>query len=105
MLDLPMCTRPYARTHGANKSILFAQIFDPYEITLRDFAQIKDDIFAHLYKALSRVYLHLLKFGSVRAIPSDFDFCAKMYCFICSYKRGTKPCTREQIKYSLVLDP
>ena len=41
------------RTHGANKSILFAQILNPYEETLREFAQIKDDLFAHVYKALS----------------------------------------------------
>ena len=32
------------RTHGANKSILFAQILDPYEVTLREFAQIKNDL-------------------------------------------------------------
>ena len=31
------------RTHGANKSILVAQILDPYEVvTLDEFAQIKD---------------------------------------------------------------
>ena len=36
---------------GANTSIIFAQIFDPYEVTLREFAQIKDDSFAHVYKA------------------------------------------------------
>ena len=40
------------RTHGANKSILFAQIVDPYEVTLDEFAQIKDALFAHAYKAL-----------------------------------------------------
>ena len=40
------------RTHGENKSILFAQISDPYEVTLLEFAQIKDDLFAHVYKAL-----------------------------------------------------
>ena len=39
------------RTHGANKSILFAQIFNLYEVTPREFAQIKDDLFAHVYKA------------------------------------------------------
>ena len=39
------------RTHGANKPILFAQIIDPYEVTQREFAQIKDDFFAHVYKA------------------------------------------------------
>ena len=39
------------RTHGANKSILFAQILDPYEVTLDEFAQIKDVLFAHVYKA------------------------------------------------------
>ena len=30
------------RTHGANKSNLFAQIIDPYEATRDEFAQIKD---------------------------------------------------------------
>ena len=39
------------RTHEANKSILFAQILDPYEVTQREFAQIKEDLFAHVYKA------------------------------------------------------
>ena len=39
------------RTHGANKSILFAQISDKYEVTLREFAQIKDNLFAYVYKA------------------------------------------------------
>ena len=41
------------RTHEANKSILFAQIRDPYEVTPDEFAQIKDALFAHVYKALS----------------------------------------------------
>ena len=41
------------RTHGANKSILFAQILDPYEVTQEEFAQIKDGLFAHEYKALT----------------------------------------------------
>ena len=36
-------------THGANKSNLFAQIFNPYEVTLSDFAQINDGLFAHVY--------------------------------------------------------
>ena len=40
------------RTHGANKSVFLAQIFDTYEVTLWGFAQIKDDLFAHVYKAL-----------------------------------------------------
>ena len=44
------------RTNGANKSILFAQIFDPNEVTPREFAQIRDDLFAHVYKAL---WMHL----------------------------------------------
>ena len=35
-------------THGANKSILFAQISDPYEVTLSEFAQIKRVLFAHV---------------------------------------------------------
>ena len=39
------------RTHGANKSILFAQIFNPYGVTQDKFAQIKDILFAHVYKA------------------------------------------------------
>ena len=43
--------------HGANESVLFAQIFDPYEVTIREFAHIKDDLFAHVYKA-SRPRLH-----------------------------------------------
>ena len=40
--------------HGANKSILFALILDPYEVTLTKFAQIKRVLFAHVYKALVR---------------------------------------------------
>ena len=40
-----------SRTHGANKSNLFAQIFNPYEVTQSEFAQINDDLFAHVYKA------------------------------------------------------
>ena len=39
------------RTHGANKSILFAQILDPYEVISEGFAQINDVLFAHVYKA------------------------------------------------------
>ena len=39
----------YARLHGANKSILFAQILDPYVVTLSGFAQIKRVLFAHVY--------------------------------------------------------
>ena len=39
------------RTHGANKLILFAQILDRYEVTQKEFAQIKDVLFAHVYKA------------------------------------------------------
>ena len=42
------------RTHGANKSIVFAQILDPYEVTLSEFAQIKCVLFAHVYKALAK---------------------------------------------------
>ena len=38
------------RTHGANKSILFAQSIDPFEVTLDEFAQIKNALFAHVYK-------------------------------------------------------
>ena len=40
-----------SRTHKANKSILFAQIWDPYEVTPDEFAQIKDVLFAHVHKA------------------------------------------------------
>ena len=40
------------RTHGANKSNLFAQILNPYEVTLSEFAQINDGLFAHVYEAL-----------------------------------------------------
>ena len=43
------------RAHEANKSILFAQIFDRYEVTLREFGQIKDALFAHVNKALKRL--------------------------------------------------
>ena len=39
-------------THGANKSVLFAQIFDPYEVNLQEFAQIKNGLFADVYKTL-----------------------------------------------------
>ena len=41
------------RTHGAIKSILFAQILDPYGVTRDEFAQINDVLFAHVYKALT----------------------------------------------------
>ena len=34
------------RMHGANKSILFAQTFDPYKVTPLEFAQIKGYLFA-----------------------------------------------------------
>ena len=44
------------RTHGANKLILIAQILVLYEVTLRGFAKIKDNLFAHVYKALRRFY-------------------------------------------------
>ena len=37
------------RTHGENKSSLFAQFFHPYEVTLSEFAQINDGLFAHVY--------------------------------------------------------
>ena len=33
-------------THGANKFDLFAQIFNPYEVTLSEFDQINDGLFA-----------------------------------------------------------
>ena len=40
------------RTHGANKSILFAQILDPFKVISEGFAQKIDDVlFAHVYKA------------------------------------------------------
>ena len=42
------------RTHGANNSILFAQILDPYEVISEGFVQINDVLFAHVYKALTR---------------------------------------------------
>ena len=41
-----------ANTHRANKSNLFAQIFNPYEVTLSKSAQMNDGLFAHVYKAL-----------------------------------------------------
>ena len=43
-------------THGAIKSSLLAQIFNPYEVSLSKFAQINDGLFARLYKAL--IMLH-----------------------------------------------
>ena len=46
------------RTHEANKSILFAQIWDPYELPPDKFAQLKDALFVHVYKALSTDLLH-----------------------------------------------
>ena len=45
------------RTHGANTLIWFAQIVDPKEVTSEEFAQIKDVLLAHVYKALCRVYM------------------------------------------------
>ena len=36
-------------THGANKLIVFAQIFDAYEVTLSEFEQINYSLFAHVY--------------------------------------------------------
>ena len=42
------------RIHGANKSITFSQILDPYDVTLDQFAEIKDVLFAHVYKALTK---------------------------------------------------
>ena len=44
------------RTHGANKSILFAQILEPYVVNLSGFAQIKHVFFAHVYKALQQKF-------------------------------------------------
>ena len=55
-------------TNGGNKLILSAQSLGPYEVTVRKFAQLKDDIFAHVYKALCPVHIeqiiltYLLKF-------------------------------------------
>ena len=40
------------RTHEAFKSMLFAQILDPYEATPDEFAQIKVVLFAHVNIAL-----------------------------------------------------
>ena len=55
--------QPYSwlmsRTLRANKLILFAQIFNPYEVTLSEFAQINHALFAHVHKALSSFYLVL----------------------------------------------
>ena len=36
------------RTHGTNKSILFSQVVDPYEVTQREFEQTNYDLFAHV---------------------------------------------------------
>ena len=38
-------------THGANKSIILAQILGPYEATLSKFVQISYVSFVHVYKA------------------------------------------------------
>ena len=38
-------------THGPNKSNLSAQIHNLYEVTLSEFAQTNDGLFAHVYKA------------------------------------------------------
>ena len=52
----------------ANKIDLFAQIFYPFEVTLPEFAQINDALFAYVYKALCPVHMeqiiqfYLLKF-------------------------------------------
>ena len=43
-------------THGAIKSILFAQTFDLYEVTLSEFAQIKRVLFAHVYVQGLNIY-------------------------------------------------
>ena len=56
-----------SRRHGANKSILFAQILHPYEVAMSEFAQIKDDLFAHVYMAL-RERLHDFKKGLLSAL-------------------------------------
>lgn len=37
------------RTHGANKSIFFAEILDPQEVTMPEFALVKDTLFALMY--------------------------------------------------------
>ena len=47
------------RTREENKSILLAQIWDPYEVTTDEFAQIKDVLFAHVYKALGNIFVTL----------------------------------------------
>ena len=49
------------RTHGANRSILFAQILDPYEVTRDEFAQIKDVLFAHVCKPIGLSTFQLTK--------------------------------------------
>ena len=41
--------RVMPHTQGANKSILFAQILDPYKVALSEFSQIKLVLFAHVY--------------------------------------------------------
>ena len=43
------------RTHESQKSNLFAQIFNPYEVTLSKFAQINDGLFALVSKALKEI--------------------------------------------------
>ena len=73
-------------THGANKSNLFAQIFNRYEVTVSEFAQIKPPLIAQIL-------------DPYEATPDEI--CANKACFICSCKHGLRPCTHEQIKHPL----
>ena len=53
------------RTHGANKSNWFAQILNPYEVTLSEFAQVNDGLFEQIRPEL----LHTdLKFEQIKSI-------------------------------------
>ena len=46
-----MCRIFKPRTHGQIKYPLFAQVLDLYEVKLSKFAQVKGDLYAHVYKA------------------------------------------------------
>ena len=46
--------------HEQIKHALFAQIFDPYEVTLKECAQINRVLFAHVNAALVKLSQHLI---------------------------------------------
>ena len=55
------------RTHRANKSILFVQTVDPHEVTLDEFAQIKDVLFAQIKDVLFAQIKDVL-FAQIRGV-------------------------------------